>query len=90
MSDQVYHVTEIVGSSPSGVDDAIRTASQRSANTLRNLGWFETTQMRGDLEDGEIKHLQLHRPCARAAPAATGGQDQRRAADSVHPLVDVA
>lgn len=59
MSDHVYHVTEIVGTSPSGVDDAIRTAIQRSARTLRNLDWFETTQIRGHLEDGEIKHFQV-------------------------------
>jgi flavin-binding protein dodecin len=59
MSDHVYHVTEVVGTSPDSVDDAIRNAINRSAKTLRNLDWFETTQIRGYLDDGKIKHFQV-------------------------------
>ena len=59
MGDNVYHVTEIVGTSTESVDDAIRTAIRRSARTLRNLDWFETVEIRGHLEDGEIKHFQV-------------------------------
>ena len=58
MGDHVYHVTEIVGTSSTGVDDAIRNAIQRTAKTLRNLDWFETTQIRGHLVDGAV-HLSL-------------------------------
>ena len=59
MSNHVYHVTEIVGTSPTSVDDAIRSAIERSSKTLRNLDWFETTEIRGHLDDGQIKHFQV-------------------------------
>jgi flavin-binding protein dodecin len=59
MSNHVYHVTEVVGTSPTSVDDAIRSAIRRSSQTLRNLDWFETTEIRGHLEEGEIKHFQV-------------------------------
>ena len=59
MSDHVYHVTEVVGTSVNSIDDAIRNAIGRSAQTLRNLDWFETTQIRGHLDDGQIKHYQV-------------------------------
>lgn len=59
MGDHVYHVTEIVGTSTESVDDAIRQAIARSAKTLRNLDWFETTQIRGHLQDGKVKHFQV-------------------------------
>jgi flavin-binding protein dodecin len=59
VNDHVYHVTEVVGTSTESVDDAIRKAIARSAKTLRNLDWFETTQIRGHLEDGEVEHFQV-------------------------------
>jgi flavin-binding protein dodecin len=59
MSDHVYHVTEVVGSSATSVDDAIRKAIQRSARTLRNLDWFEMTELRGSLANGEIERFQV-------------------------------
>lgn len=59
MSEHVYHVTEVVGSSTTSVDDAIRKAIQRSARTLRNLDWFETTEIRGSLANGEIAYFQV-------------------------------
>ncbi|MFF4485960.1 dodecin [Streptomyces sp. NPDC001544] len=59
MSDHVYRVTEIVGSSPEGVDQAIRNGIARAGRTLRNLDWFEVTQVRGAISDGEIEHWQV-------------------------------
>ncbi|MEV5986582.1 dodecin [Streptomyces sp. NPDC052051] len=59
MSDHTYRVTEIVGSSPDGVDQAIRNGITRASRTLRNLDWFEVTQVRGHLENGEIDHFQV-------------------------------
>jgi flavin-binding protein dodecin len=59
MSDHTYRVTEIVGSSSDGVDQAIRSGIQRAAQTLRNLDWFEVTQIRGHLEDGDVAHVQV-------------------------------
>ncbi|GAA3016264.1 dodecin family protein [Kitasatospora albolonga] len=59
MTDHVYRVTEIVGSSTESVDAAIRNGVGRAARTLRNLDWFEVTQIRGHLADGEVAHFQV-------------------------------
>ncbi|MGV9249172.1 dodecin [Streptomyces sp. NPDC003710] len=59
MTDHTYRVTEIVGSSPEGVDQAVRNAITRASQTLRNLDWFEVTQVRGRIENGQIEHYQV-------------------------------
>ncbi|GAA1957626.1 dodecin [Kitasatospora viridis] len=59
MSEHTYRVTEIVGSSHEGTDAAIRNALSRASQTLRNIDWFEVTQVRGHVGDGEIKHYQV-------------------------------
>ncbi|MEU7380246.1 MULTISPECIES: dodecin [unclassified Streptomyces] len=59
MTDHTYRVTEIVGSSHEGVDQAIRNAITRASQTLRHLDWFEVTQVRGQIEDGRIEHYQV-------------------------------
>jgi len=60
MADHVYSLTEIVGSSPSTIDDAIRNALDRAGKTLRHLDWFEVTQIRGQLgDDGSVGHYQV-------------------------------
>ncbi|MFI5756313.1 dodecin [Streptomyces sp. NPDC051569] len=59
MSNHTYRVTEIVGTSHEGVDDAIRKGISRASETLRGLDWFEVTQVRGHLTDGEIEHYQV-------------------------------
>jgi dodecin len=59
MTHHTYRVTEIVGSSPDGVDDAVRNGLARASQTLRNLDWFEVTQIRGHLEEGRIGHYQV-------------------------------
>ncbi|HEY7135772.1 MAG TPA: dodecin [Acidimicrobiia bacterium] len=59
MSEHVYKVTEIVGSSATGVDDAIRSGIDRAAKTLRNLDWFEVTEIRGHLDNGAVGHFQV-------------------------------
>lgn len=59
MTSNTYRVTEIVGTSTTGMDDAIRNGIARAASTLPNLDWFEVTQVRGHLEDGEIQHFQV-------------------------------
>ena len=59
MNDHVYKVTEIVGSSESGIDDAVRSGIARAAKTLRNLDWFEVTEIRGHLADGAVGHFQV-------------------------------
>ncbi|NUR61132.1 MAG: dodecin domain-containing protein [Catenulispora sp.] len=57
--EHTYRVTEIVGSSSESLDAAIRNGLKRAGATLRNLDWFEVTQIRGHLVDGEIGHFQV-------------------------------
>jgi dodecin len=59
MSDHVYRVNEIVGSSQTGVDDAIQRAIGKAAETVRNIDWFEVVQIRGHVENGAIGHVQV-------------------------------
>ena len=58
--DHVYLVSEIVGTSPDGVDAAIRNAITRASKTVRELDWFEVTQIRGHIAgEGTIGHFQV-------------------------------
>lgn len=59
MSEHVYKTVELVGSSTAGSDDAVRVAVARAAATVRNLRWFEVTETRGHIENGEIAHWQV-------------------------------
>ena len=59
MSSRTYRVTEIVGTSPDGIDQAIKNGINRAAQTLRHVDWFEVTQVRGHLEDGAVEHFQV-------------------------------
>ena len=59
MSEHTYAVTELVGTSTSSVDDAIKGAVTKASKTLRNLDWFEVTNIRGHLEDGNVEHFQV-------------------------------
>lgn len=59
VSDHVYKVVELVGSSTNSIEDAIQTAIKRADQTLRNLRWFEVVQTRGQVENGEVQHYQV-------------------------------
>jgi hypothetical protein len=59
MSNHVYSVSEIVGTSPDGVDAAVRNAITTTARSVRNLDWFEVTEIRGHLVDGDIADWQV-------------------------------
>jgi flavin-binding protein dodecin len=59
MSNHVYRVTEIVGTSPDGIDAAIRSGIERASTTIRGLDWFEVTEVRGHIVDGEVAHYQV-------------------------------
>jgi flavin-binding protein dodecin len=59
VSHRTYRVTEVVGTSPEGVDDAIRNAVSRASRTLRHLDWFEVTQIRGQVVDNGVEHFQV-------------------------------
>jgi dodecin len=59
MPDHTYKVVDLVGTSPEGVDQAIRNAIERANKTLRGLDWFEVTEIRGHIENGQIGHYQV-------------------------------
>jgi flavin-binding protein dodecin len=59
MSDHIYRVTEVVGTSPDSVQQAIRNGVSRVAQTVRNVEWFEATEIRGQVSNGEIAHFQV-------------------------------
>ncbi len=59
MSDNVYRVIEVVGTSPDGLDPAIRNGIDRAGKTMRNLDWFKVTEIRGHLNDDGIQHYQV-------------------------------
>lgn len=59
MSDHSYRVIEVVGSSPSSIEDAIKGAISDASKTLRHIGWFQVLETRGHVENGEVKHFQV-------------------------------
>jgi dodecin len=59
MSNRTYRVTEIVGTSPDGIEEAIHNAVRRASSTLRHIDWFEMTQVRGQIKDGAVEHFQV-------------------------------
>lgn len=59
MSEHVYKMVELVGSSSKGTDAAIQNAISRAGKTIRNLDWFEVVETRGHVEDGKVAHYQV-------------------------------
>ena len=59
MTDHVYRLSELVGSSTTSVDDAIRTAIRKAAETVRNIEWFQTEEIRGQVVDGDVAYYQV-------------------------------
>ena len=59
MSAHIYKKVELVGSSAIGTDDAIRNAIARAAKTIEHIDWFEVTETRGHVQDGQVAHWQV-------------------------------
>ncbi len=59
MTDHVYRVTEVVGTSKESIEESIRNGIGRASQTLRGIDWFEVTEMRGYIRDGELDHYQV-------------------------------
>ena len=60
MPDATYAVSEIVGTSTESLDQAIRNGVRKAGETLRNLDWFEVTQIRGFLgHTSDVQHFQV-------------------------------
>lgn len=59
MSEHVYRVIEVVGSSQDSIDAAVKNGIARVCQTTRNVDWFEVTEVRGHVQDGAIGHVQV-------------------------------
>ncbi len=59
MSEHVYKIMELTGSSVNGIEDAINNAINKAAKSVRNMRWFEVTETRGHIEDGKLQHYQV-------------------------------
>ena len=59
MSDHIYKKIELVGSSPNGFEEAVHNALAHAKKTVRNMRWFEVTETRGYIEDGDVAHWQV-------------------------------
>jgi flavin-binding protein dodecin len=59
VADRTYRVTEIVGTSGESVEEAVRNGIRRASQTLRHLDWFEVTEVRGNIVDGEVGNFQV-------------------------------
>ena len=59
MSEHIYKVLELVGSSTSSIEDAIQSALTRAGETLRNIRWFQVIETRGVVDQGRVAHYQV-------------------------------
>jgi flavin-binding protein dodecin len=59
MNDHVYKKIELVGSSPDGIEAAVKNALARAAQSVRNIRWFEVVETRGHIENGQVAHWQV-------------------------------
>lgn len=59
MSDHVYKIIELTGSSEKGIEDAVNNAVAKAGQTLHNLRWFEVTDTRGHIEGNNVAHWQV-------------------------------
>jgi flavin-binding protein dodecin len=59
MPEHVYKKLELVGSSTTSIDNAIKAAISKTGESVKHLRWFEVQQIRGEIENGEVAHFQV-------------------------------
>jgi flavin-binding protein dodecin len=59
MGDRVYKKIELVGTSTSGIEDAVQNAITTAAQTINHMDWFEVSEVRGHIQDGRVAHYQV-------------------------------
>lgn len=59
MSDNIYKITEVVGTSETSIEDAIEKAIERTCRTINDVDWFEVIETRGHVENGKVAHYQV-------------------------------
>lgn len=59
MTDRVYKIVELTGTSATSIEDAVQKAIQRASKTIKNLSWFQVVETRGNIENGQVHHWQV-------------------------------
>ena len=59
MSEHVYKILELTGSSPTSIEDAVQNAIRKAAKTVRQMQWFQIMETRGHIADGNVAHWQV-------------------------------
>lgn len=59
MSDHVYKLIELTGTSTTTIEDAVNRAVERASKTVKNLRWFQVSEIRGELDGGKVGHWQV-------------------------------
>ena len=59
MTNHVYKIIELTGSSEKGIEDAVQNAVSKAGTTVRNMRWFQVTETRGHIDNGQIQHWQV-------------------------------
>lgn len=59
MTNHVYKLLELTGSSPVGIEDAVQNAIAKAHQTIRHMQWFQVTETRGHIVDGKVAHWQV-------------------------------
>lgn len=59
MTDHVYKLIELTGSSKKGIEEAVNNAVEKAGKTVRNMRWFEVVNTRGHIDNGHVAHWQV-------------------------------
>ncbi len=59
MSEHVYKLVELVGTSSTGIEGAVQNAIAKAGESIRNMRWFEVVETRGYLENGKVAYWQV-------------------------------
>ena len=59
MPDHIYKKIELTGSSQTTIEDAVNNAIAKASETIRNMGWFEVIETRGQIKDGKVAYWQV-------------------------------
>lgn len=59
MSEHIYKKIELTGSSANHIEEAVQNAVGKAAKSVRNMRWFEVTELRGHIEEGKVAHWQI-------------------------------
>ena len=59
MSNHVYKLIELTGTSTTGIEDAVTNAIARAGKTVHNLRWFQVIDTRGEIDSGKVAHWQV-------------------------------